>query len=79
MKKSYQKRLDKVENDSGDCCAEIQDLDSILALPHPLRELSFVHAVCDGHRNPKKRKSKARAAPLEKWIDSNGQCLDSKN
>ena len=36
---------------------QIENLDEILELPQPLREISFVKAICDGHKNRKRSKT----------------------
>ena len=69
MKKAYQKRLDKIfrqspdktcgvdEDTNNDDIPEIEELDQILELPPPIREISFVKAVCKTYKRCRKSKN----------------------
>ena len=67
---------------------EIEGLDEILELPQPLREISLVKAICDGHKNRKRKKAKAissegglsKVPELAAWQESSkDQFYNSQN
>lgn len=83
MRKSYQKRLDKIshevadESPSLDELPEIDGLEEILKLPHPLREASFVSAICKSHK--KSKRLKVAQTPLSEWRESSANGLSYEN
>lgn len=92
MKKGYQKRLNKLSDKfnesvvtSGarelDEIPELEELDQILELPQPLREMSLVKAICDSHRRRRKtvQVAKNQTSPnpvLSVWQETSTKSLN---
>lgn len=74
-------------NESDDVLPEIPELDSILELPQPLKEMALVQAICHAHRSSVKQKSSSKQtslnkhgnAPLAAWVNSNSKSQQQDN